>query len=195
MNKDQHYSAYLGGTLSGRSAEEVYQERRHAITCLNELGMVVYDPMREKYDALRKRDDLSLDSTKITYEIAEITHRDLADIDDADMLIILTGDKASWGTALEFGYAVFGCHPRKPVMLIGEKAFKSVEQNQYAWHTRYATKVVPNIEAGCEWLKGFWLSRPAIPRIVKGFSKVDERYLPHSLHTDGEQLELFPKGV
>ena len=157
------FSVYLGGTLSGRSAREVYEERSHAVRLLNKIGVTVYDPMREKYEALMDHDSLSLDSTKITYQISEITHRDLSDINTVDMLIVLTGDQASWGTALEFGYAVWGCRPRKPVMLIGQNAAERVAENQYAWHTRYATKVAATIDEGVEWLDRFWLSEPASP--------------------------------
>lgn len=188
-----YFSTYLAGTLSGRSAREVYRERSHAIKCLNEIGVTVFDPMREKYKALMERDDLGLDSTKITYEISEITQRDLNDIDNANLLTILTGDIASWGTALEYGYAIWRPQ-RKPVLLIGPKTYAKVQDNQFAWQSTFATKVVPTIEAGCEWLKNFWLSPPANPVILrreKGrpIYTVDPRYLD-GLKKDQLELDL-----
>lgn len=91
------------------------------------------DPMRRKFV------DRQVDSAN------EIVEFDLQDVRDAD-IVLVNYNKASIGTAMEVFYAA---HDQgKFVVSFSPFSF----ENCSPWMVRYSTKILPGLEAACEYI-------------------------------------------
>lgn len=109
--------AYLGGTIAGLSYEDATSRRNAIKVQLAQCGWDTLDPMRGK-EILSSLD--VIDEKQATRLLgvtdAAIIERDYDDLRRADVLLVLSGDKPSWGTAFEWSIAHFQMH--KPVVVI-----------------------------------------------------------------------------
>lgn len=138
---------YIGGSLDFRYTHEVFEEHEHINNLLLEKGFTPVDPMRNKWEHYLAEETIA----KSHYRMQEIINRDLQDLQKCDFHLILTGDKASWGTAIEFGYSVFVTG--KPVVLV----IRNPElRARKGWHTFLATKVVGSAEEAVDYISGYW---------------------------------------
>ena len=140
---------YLGGRISGLTYDEAIAKRSEAKKVLSK-HFDILDPLRDK-TILKTVGKIDRKITKDTVRESEITpkdivHRDLKDLREADYLLVLTGDEASFGTMIEWGYMLaLG----KPIFVVASKDFGP-------WQRETATRVEPSIEEICNWLIKFW---------------------------------------
>ena len=109
--------AYLAGSISGLTYQEATATRNTIKQQLANLGWDSLDPMRGKeilssLEAIDEQQSIRL----LGVTDAAIIERDYDDLRRADVLLILSGDRPSWGTAFEWGIAHF--QMRKPVVVI-----------------------------------------------------------------------------
>ena len=109
--------AYLSGGIAGLSYEDAISTRNAIKAELAEIGWDSLDPMRAK-EVLSSLDTIDERSAKALLGVtdAAIVQRDYDDLRRADILLVLSGDRPSWGTAMEWAIAHFQLH--KPVVVI-----------------------------------------------------------------------------
>jgi len=142
-------TVYLGGSIRGLTWEQATLKRHEARSLFEAKGFTVLDPMQEKLDFYHNG-PIYLEGTDTKWTMEKIVKRDLRYLDHSDFHLVLTGDKPSWGTAIEMGYSWF---VRKIPIVIVCKTEKSKKQG---WHTYAAetTKgaVVDSLEEAVDWL-------------------------------------------
>ncbi len=94
---------YLCGSVTGRSAKEMREERLSASAVLREHGWTPVDPLAGEYDELKRRRNIQDDQSGLTF--ANICLKDKYAIESSDMLLWLTADVASYGSCIEVGLA------------------------------------------------------------------------------------------
>jgi len=143
---------YLGGSLDYRNLQEVYDEHEKVINFLEEKGFKPLDPMRGKWSIFEGQTRIE----RSDRTMQEIIGRDLQDLNECDFHLILTGDKASWGTAIEMGYSVFVT--KKPVIMV-VRDFKEYERakEQKSWHSFLAVRVVNTFEEAVDYMAKYWI--------------------------------------
>ena len=92
------------------------------------------DPMRRKFV------DRQVDSAN------EIVEFDLQDVRDAD-IVLVNYNKPSIGTSMEVFYAAF--NQGKFVISFSPFTF----ENCSPWMVRFSTKILPSLEAACEYIR------------------------------------------
>jgi len=112
---------YLAGMIGGLSYEEASVNRKQATNLLLERGWDVLDPMRG-YEILSTLAVIE-EGDKVKSLLGGVTdtailQRDRDDIRRADLILIESGNKASWGTAFEFEFAY---SLGKPIVVICDK--------------------------------------------------------------------------
>jgi len=93
---------------------------------------------------------ITADAFKNGLTINEVIQRDLSDLDEVDVLLVLTGDDPSWGTAGEFYYTTWVTH--KPTLVIAQT-------DVGGWMERYATRIVPDLDSAVQVLvhwRNYW---------------------------------------
>lgn len=93
---------YLCGSVAGRSAKEMREERQAASASIRDMGWVPDDPLAGEYRAYKGRRNIQDDQSGLTY--ANITLKDKYSIDQADIIVWLTADIPSYGSCIEIGY-------------------------------------------------------------------------------------------
>jgi nucleoside 2-deoxyribosyltransferase len=142
---------YIGGSLDYRSVQEVYQEHEHINQLLEEKGFVSLDPMRSKWSIFLGQEKIE----RSDRTMQEIVGRDLQDLNECDFHLILTGERASWGTAIEMGYSIFVT--KKPVILVvGDFREYERAKEQRSWHTFLAVRVVNSFEEAVDYMSNYW---------------------------------------
>lgn len=106
---------YLAGAMGGRMGDEVLRERFVATSLLEEADIEVYDPAANENVDPHKIIDLKLDYLTMKSYVA----KDEYAIRCSDVLLVLTGDKSSEGTAWEMGLAHFALGI--PVIVVSPK--------------------------------------------------------------------------
>src|ERR1039458_3755576 len=110
---------YLSGKMSGRSGREVLTERRRAIELCLEHNLTPLDPGKNE----QLQDTEEIISISIDYPtMKSYVAKDEYAIDNADAMLVLTGDTVSDGTWLEFGQAIHKCHI--PVVMVAPRRVK-----------------------------------------------------------------------
>ena len=142
--------AYLAGKIGGRSYAEVMAERKHAIGVLRGIGIHVLCPMRGK-EPLHQQMKLDGEETNIGFRNEELRARDIADVLQAHILIVLTGDTPSWGTGIEWGIAHYN---NKPVFVIAKENAAAIERG---FCGACCAKAFPTIEKLAGYLRDTWL--------------------------------------
>lgn len=94
---------YLCGSVAGRSAKDMREEREAAAQAVRERGWVPVDPIAGEYDTLKRRRNIQDDQSELSP--ANIALKDRYAIEQADMLLWLTADVASYGSCIEVGLA------------------------------------------------------------------------------------------
>lgn len=109
---------YLSGTIANLTYEEATSARNQTKELLAARGWDVLDPMRGK-EILSTMKVIDEDQAKELLggvTDAAIVQRDFDDVRRADAIIVLSGDKPSWGTAFEWSMAHFLF--QKPVVVV-----------------------------------------------------------------------------
>lgn len=133
---------YVAGSMAGRDAAEVIKEREIICGTLRDNGIIPIDPSRGR-DILGVMDD---------FDMHVIVARDLADIRESDAVLITTGHEVSWGTALEFGYAVFKLE--KPVFIIDKNYIPGTRR--LGWNQFLATQIFKDIDLCIDHINRYW---------------------------------------
>lgn len=121
---------YLAGPLRDCNESECKNWRDYCKIQLNDKFKLL-DPMRNNY----REGEVSAR--------AEIVMCDLKDCSDAD-IILANAWKVSVGTSCEI---MFGWQEHKIVIVVGK------EENLSPWNIYFATKVLPDIETACKYIK------------------------------------------
>ena len=132
-NQDQRMTIYLSGPIMD-DHEGVAREWRTAAKQLLGKDFRILDPMRRKFV------DRQVDSAN------EIVEFDLQDVRDAD-IVLVNYNKPSIGTSMEVFYAAF--NQGKFVISFSPFTF----ENCSPWMVRFSTKILPSLEAACEYIR------------------------------------------
>jgi len=153
---------YISGTIEGRSFAEVTTQRDEISAKLVDAGFAVCDPMRHKGKDLGSG-RTKLDLANTDFDITEIIGRDENDVRDSDALLVLTGDKPSTGTWLEFGLAIYEC--QIPVVVIAPKLRAKMDEvgRIVDWTGGKATKVVSDGDEAVEFFRWMYCERFIVP--------------------------------
>ena len=145
---------YLGGTIGGLTYTEASDPRNYATNLLLKRGWDVLDPMRG-YEILS-----TLESIEEGEQVQEllgvtdtaITQRDRDDIRRSNVLLIFSGDRATWGTAFEWEFAVtLG----KPVVVICAPDSKT---RHHPWCRTMASYFAADVDEAIDFIDR-WLDR------------------------------------
>lgn len=126
-------TVYLSGPIMDEHAGVARQWRDRAKLLLSPQFRLL-DPMRRNFH------DREVDSSN------EIVEFDLQDIREAD-IILVNYQKPSIGTSMEVFYAAHDLG--KFVVTFSPFSFKDCSP----WMVRYSTKILPSLEAACEYLR------------------------------------------
>jgi len=142
-------TVYLSGTLSGRMYSAAAKERHQATILLLERGWDVLDPLRGRQILSTLTDPMDGPETTRLLGVTEaaLVQRDEDDIARCDVLLVLTGNHASWGTAFEWMLAARAYH--KPVVVVGTRS------KDHPWCKHYAGYFAETIEEAVEFLDTF----------------------------------------
>jgi nucleoside 2-deoxyribosyltransferase len=140
---------YLSGNLSGRMFSAAAKERHAATLLLLERGWDVLDPLRgrEILSTLATPMDGPEQERLLGATATALVQRDEDDIARADVVMILTGNHPSWGTAFEWYLAARVLH--KPVVVVGTR------HKDHPWCKHYAGYFAETIEEAVEFLDSF----------------------------------------
>ena len=94
---------YLCGSVAGRSAKDMREERENAAAALASRGWNAVDPIAGEYEALKRR--RKIDDAASGLSAVSIARKDQYQIDHVDMVLWLTASVASYGSCIEVGYA------------------------------------------------------------------------------------------
>jgi nucleoside 2-deoxyribosyltransferase len=140
------YDVYIAGAMHGRSVGEVLAERSRAKYFCKLNGLVYYDPSEDEHlDGLSP--DTTIDSKPNIQRMQWYVEKDERAIDKCAMLLVLTGDKSSSGTAWEMGRMHF--LNKRPVVVIAPKMVAGKLTN---FTTIKATKIFSTQEAAIKWI-------------------------------------------
>lgn len=106
---------YLAGAMSSRVIQDVLTERFEAAAACNHAGLDWYDPAEsEGLERLDPAHDIPINYDRKT--MAAFVRKDEAALDKCDVLLNLTADRASDGTAWEMARAYYKLHI--PIVLV-----------------------------------------------------------------------------
>jgi nucleoside 2-deoxyribosyltransferase len=106
---------YLAGKMGGRLGSDVLNERLTAAEACDDAGVEYSDPAANEHIEPSKVVDLKMDYLTMKAFVA----KDEYAIRNCDVLLVLTGDTSSEGTAWEMGLAHFEL--KIPVILVAPK--------------------------------------------------------------------------
>ena len=124
---------YLSGPIMDEH-EGAARDWREAAKGMLGKDFRILDPMRRKFV------DRQVDSAN------EIVEFDLQDVRDAD-IVLVNYNKPSIGTSMEVFYAAF--NQGKFVISFSPFTF----ENCSPWMVRFSTKILPSLEAACEYIR------------------------------------------
>jgi len=143
------FTVYLSGSIDGLDYAEATESRNRVTKMLEAEGIAVRDPMRGKENLKDCKRINSAEMMRLqsrTYTSQEITARDLHDLEMSDAILVLTGDKLSWGTQGEFWWCAWLGHKPRCVLCETPKYRDSL------WLKHYATRIVKSEEEAVETL-------------------------------------------
>ena len=143
------YEVYLAGRIANLSYDEAMASRDDVIGKLDMVGIKCRTPMRGKQHLAGKQ-KITSDAFKNGLTVQEVIQRDLSDVEKVNVVLVLTGDDASWGTAGEFYYATWISHT--PTLVIAKN-------HVGGWMEHLATRIVPDIDTAVQVLlhwKKYW---------------------------------------
>jgi nucleoside 2-deoxyribosyltransferase len=133
-------TVYLSGPIMDEH-EGVAREWRETAKRLLSRHFRMLDPMRRNFK------DREIDSAN------EIVEFDLQDVRDADILLVNYA-KASIGTSMEVFYAAHDLG--KFVVSFAPFTFRDCSP----WMVRFSTKILPDLEAACQYLSAHFADDP-----------------------------------
>lgn len=146
---------YLSGTIANLTYDEATAKRNETTRRLTEKGWDVLDPMRGKeiLSTLAIIDETKSKELLGGVTDAAIVQRDYDDVRRADAIIVLSGDKPSWGTAFEWAMAHFLF--QKPVVVV---ASKDSPTRDHPWCKSMSSYFAETVEEAVEFIDR-WLDR------------------------------------
>lgn len=147
-------TVYLSGSIGGLSYAEASGPRDYATSLLLKRGWDVLDPMRgyEILSTLETIEEGERVQTLLGVTDTAITQRDRDDIRRSDVLLIFSGDRATWGTAFEWEFAVA---LYKPVVVICAPASPT---RKHPWCRTMSSYFAANVDEAVEFIDR-WLDR------------------------------------
>lgn len=148
---------YLCGTIGGLTYAEASDPRKYATGLLNDIGYDTLDPLRGAEilsTALKSDEEIAegLGAQLIGVTAMAITQRDRDDIRRADLVLIFSGNKASWGSAFEWEFAY---NLGKPIVVICDKDSPTRE---HPWCKTMCSYFAETIEEAVDFIDR-WLDR------------------------------------
>lgn len=145
---------YLSGGIANLSYEEATAARNESKAKLAERGWDSLDPMRGKeiLSSLATMDEKKA-SDMLGVTPTAILQRDYDDVRRADALLVLSGDRASWGTAFEWAIAHFEL--RKPVVVV---CAKDSPTRDHPWCKQMTSYFAETVDEAIEFLDK-WFDR------------------------------------
>lgn len=147
-------TVYLSGRIGGLTYEEASKARNHAAALLLRTGWDILDPMRgyEILSTLKVIEEGSQVKSMLGVTDAAILQRDKDDVRRADVLLIFSGNQASWGTAFEWELAF---ELGKPIVVICDEDSPTRE---HPWCRQMASGFFANVEDAIEFINK-WFDR------------------------------------
>lgn len=145
---------YLAGSIGGLNYEQASAPRDAATNRLLKLGWDVLDPLRgyEILSTLETIEEGELVQGMLGVTDTAITQRDRDDIRRSDVLMILSGNKATWGTGFEWEFAF---NLGKPVVVVCEEDSKT---RIHPWCRTMCSGFFTTVEEAVDFLDK-WLDR------------------------------------
>ena len=146
---EKEYEVYLAGRIANLSYDEAMASREVIIEKLYAVGIKCRTPMRGKQH-LAGTEKITADAFKDGLTIQEVIQRDISDVEKVNVVLVLTGDDASWGTAGEFYYATWISHT--PTLVIAKN-------HVGGWMEHLATRIVLDFDEAIKVLlhwKKYW---------------------------------------
>ena len=145
---------YLSGSIGGLTYDEAANPRNKAAKLLNAIGWDTLDPMRgyqilSTLDVIKEGEQVQ---AMLGVTDAAIIQRDTDDVRRSDVLLVFSGDKASWGTGFEWQMAY---DLKKPIVVI---CSKDSPTRQHPWCRTMASYFAETIEEAVEFIDK-WLDR------------------------------------
>ena len=149
-------TVYLAGTISGLTYGQASGPRDYAANLLLKRGWDVLDPMRG-YQILSTLGDTPISEgqeVKSMLGITDtaITQRDRDDIRRSDVLLVFSGNAATWGTGFEWEFAF---NLGKPIVIICDE--DSPTRN-HPWCRTMCSGFVSSVDEAVEFIDR-WLDR------------------------------------
>lgn len=140
---------YLSGALAGHTYQQAKTDHDKAASLLLARGWDILDPLRgrEILSTLQQPMDGPETVALLGVTDAALIQRDEDDVHRADVVLILTGDYPSWGTAMEWAEAAILYH--KPVVVVGTK------YKDHPWCKHYASYFAETVEDAINFLDSF----------------------------------------
>lgn len=145
---------YLSGSIGGLSYEEASGPRDYATSLLLKRGWDVLDPMRgyQILSTLETIEEGEQVQKLLGVTDTAITQRDRDDIRRSDVLLVFSGDRATWGTAFEWEYAV---GLSKPIVVI---CSPDSPTRKHPWCRTMCCAFVSNVDEAVDFIDR-WLDR------------------------------------
>lgn len=115
------YDVYIAGAMHGRTVGEVLDERASAKALCEVYGLTYYDPAADEgLDQLSRSHviDLTPDLERMEFYV----QKDDSHVDLCRMMLVLTGDISTSGTAWEMGRMHY--RNRRSIVIVAPKMFK-----------------------------------------------------------------------
>lgn len=146
---------YLAGSVVGRSAKDVREERQAAAEAVRARGWIPVDPLAGEHTTLKGRRNIQDDHAELTP--ANIARKDRYAIEHSDMLLWLTADTPSYGSCIEVGFA-WGLS--KPVIAVDAAG----HGRRSAFVSHIATCIVNTLEEALDFIQVYMV----VPEILPG---------------------------
>lgn len=138
------YDVYLAGSMNGRLGRDVLDERHQAKQICKKLGLTYYDPAGDEVI----NPNAIIDTAMTRAKMAFFVRKDFRNLDRCRILVHLTGDKSSSGSAWEMGRTYYKL--RRPIVLVAPRMYDKRNTN---FTTILATKICPTQLTALRWAK------------------------------------------
>ena len=138
------FDVYLAGAMHGRLGRDVLTERENARNICKDLGLKAYDPSEDE----NVRPHIVIDSKPDIRRMKWFVKKDFKNLDKCKAIVVLTGDRASAGTAWEMARMYF--RHRRPIVLVAPRMYDRTLVN---FSTILATKICATQLSALRWLK------------------------------------------
>lgn len=153
---------YLSGSIGGLTYDEAASPRDYATKLFVARGWDVLDPMRgyKILSTLERMDEGEEVQRLLGVTDTAITQRDRDDIKRSDVLLVFSGDRATWGTAFEWEMAF---NLSKPIVVI---CTPDSQTRKHPWCRTMCSYFAETVDEAVEFIDR-WLDRgyqlPEVP--------------------------------